>query len=101
MTPFTTIGVTWFIVLAAGLVASGRMRYDQACAIFATFPLLISASGEKRVLAKSRLYVGQSPAGVFAVCATRAGSTAIEASKATEFDLIVRTVYQRIQSHTH
>jgi len=76
ITPWTTMGVTSLNVFAAGLLASGRNLYDQACVSFCTLPGLICVSGEKRVLARSRLYVGQSaaPAG-FPVCAMRSGSS--------------------------
>ena len=46
ITPFTTIGVTSFIVPAAGLFAPGRSRYAQACASLDMLLELICFNGE-------------------------------------------------------
>src|SRR6266853_338605 len=72
--PFTTIGVASenpaipVSLLPASL--GDLNRYDQACFRFATFLVVIWVSGEYRVPARSRLYMGQSPpAGALDCCA--------------------------------
>jgi hypothetical protein len=80
------MGVTSLKLPADGAFPPDRIGYDHVCVSVATFPVLICASGEKRVLARSWLYIGQSPA----LCAC-AGREIMQARTKTNANRIVRS----------